>query len=200
MRKQEGFDYFVTHEDEDFHQFYETMHKPTMNSRYGEFARSVSQLDPSKNWLNARLIGVRNGDDLYRTNGAQNFVYHAILHWASNVGNIDVVDFQGCEPFLTKGTFQYKKRFATEAILPPNHFHDKRLLVQANVHSPAVRQYLIENPMLVIDDEDNLGAGYFFDEQNKPRLDLPYQCPGIGYHVLLDLDERAAATKKPMFT
>ncbi|MGB8956217.1 MAG: hypothetical protein WCC10_12665 [Tumebacillaceae bacterium] len=221
MRQQEGFDYFVTYEDADFDHFYDTMHKPTMNSRYGEFARSVekqtayetlfkkgllflvtqngepvsgsvSQFDKTKNWLNARLIGVRNGDDLYRTNGAQNFVYHAIIHWASNVGMIDVVDFQGCEPFLTKGTLQYKKRFATEAILPPNHFHDKRLLVQANLRSPSVRQFLIDNPMLVIDEADNIGAGYPFDQQSKPRLELPYQCPGIDYHVLIDLDEWAA--------
>jgi hypothetical protein len=217
-----AFAYRISHEDADFFRFYETMHRPTMQKRHGELARSVeintayetlfkkgllfqvtqdgvpvsgsvSQIDAGKNWLNTRLIGVLNGDEKYLDNGAQNFTYHAILHWACNVGGIDVVDFGGCEPFLTKGTFQHKKRFATEAILPPNQFHDVRMLLRANGRSPAVRDYLIDNPVMIVDENDNLGAGYFHDEERPPRLDIPYQCPGLDYHRLCSLSEPVLA-------
>lgn len=216
LKIKNNFSYFITNKDEDFFNFYKTMHKPTMDKRHGEFARSVeittayedifkkgllflitqndiivsgsvSQVDKEKNWLNTRLIGILNGDDQYRLNGAQNYVYHAILHWASTVGNINVVDFQGSEPFLTKGTFQYKKRFATEVILPPNKFYDKRLLVKANFKSDSIRNYFIDNPVMLVDKNDNLGVGYFYDNQHSPKLDIPYECPGFSYKKLIDI-------------
>lgn len=218
QKEQYNLDYYISYNDEDFFRFYDTMHKPTMDVRFGKFARSVerneayeqlfkkgllflvthdgvpisgsvSQIDKEKNWLNARLIGVLNGDSKYRKMGGQNYVYHSILHWACNEGNIDVVDFQGCEPFLTKGTFQYKKRFGTHAILPPNEFYDKRLLVKANFESDAVNEFLINNPVMLIDKDDNLGAGYFYNAKSEPRLDIPYNSPGFKYHRLIDIDK-----------
>ncbi|QCR30482.1 hypothetical protein [Priestia megaterium] len=215
--KKYNLDYFITHEESDYFNFYDTMHKPTMNNRFEGLARSVekykaldeifkqgllffvthegvpvsgsvSQIDKEKNWLNARLIGVLNGDSKYRNMGAQNFVYHSILHWACHEGGIDVVNFQGCEPFLTKGTFQYKKRFGTNAILPPNQLYNQRLLVQANFESRPVREFLINNPVMLVDEDNNLGAGYFYDHDNEPRLDIPYKCNGFKYEKLFDMD------------
>lgn len=214
-----GLKYFITKDEKDYFEFYESMHEPTMKIRYDGLARSVeknkafeeifkkgllflitsnglpvsgsvSQIDKNKNWLNARLIGVLDGDAKYRNIGAQNFVYHSILHWACHDGKIDVVDFQGCEPFLSKGTFQYKKRFGTSAILPPNEFYDKRLLVQINRKSSAVKNFFINNPVMLIDEQDNLGAGYFYDHNNEPKLEIPYKCNGFKYEKILNLDKR----------
>lgn len=217
QKEQYNLDYHVTYKDEDFFYFYDTIHKPTMDVRFGELARSVerneaftqlfkkgllfvvtyndipisgsvSQIDKEKNWLNARLIGVLEGDSKYREMGGQNHVYHSILHWACNEGKIDVVDFQGCEPFLTKGTFQYKKRFGTSAILPPNDFYNKRLLVKANFNLKAIRDFFINNPVMLINEKDELGAGYFYDIDIQPRLDIPYVCPGFEYHKLINVN------------
>ncbi|MUK64044.1 hypothetical protein [Aliivibrio fischeri] len=211
-----NFSFQVRHDNKSFFDFYKNMHKPTMNTRYGSFARSVniddafnnlfkkgvlfyinqngkpvsgsvSQIDIEKNWLNARLIGVLDGKDEYLANGAQNFVYHSIIDWACNDGKIDVVDFQGCEPFLTKGTFQYKKRFATEAILPPNFFYDKRVLLRFNKESMSVRNYLISNPIITINNNDIFSATYFEDISNNAKLDIPYFMPGIDNHKIVKI-------------
>jgi hypothetical protein len=217
MAMRDGFDFDVSRQDEDFYQFYRSMHVPTMHNRYGSHARSVeehqaysrlfkqgvlvrihfkgiwvagsvSQIDASTRTLNARLIGVREGAVEHRHSGAQNFVYHAILQWAASEPDIDYVDFQGCEPFLTKGTFQYKKRFATRAVIPDNLFGECRLLIRANRGSPSARQFLINNPWLGVGADGHLVAHYCFDREHGPRTDIPFRSDGIVQSVLIDLD------------
>ena len=213
----QGFHYNVSFEDHDFFEFYHSMHLPTMKSRYGDLARSVeekeayarlfkqavlfriydakewvagsvSQIDKSGRILNARLIGVKNGSGTYRVNGSQNFVYHSIIEWAANSLAIDYVDFQGCEPFLTKGTFQYKKRFGTRAVIPENNFGDWRLLIRMAALSPSVRYFLINNPLLIEAGCKSLKALYFYDANNVARLDIPFESSGIDGAVFRDLD------------
>jgi hypothetical protein len=213
----QGFKFDVSTEDEDFFSFYRSMHVPTMSARYGAFARSVqeqsayrdlfkqgvlfrihlneewvagsvSQIDWAARILNARLIGMKDGEALYRENGAQNFVYHAILEWASNQSSIDSVDFQGCEPFLSKGTFQYKKRFGAQAIIPGNTFGLMRILIRAPTLSAAARQFLINNPFIGLDAEGELQAQYFFDSYHEIRSDIPFDSKGIRSQVSHNLD------------
>lgn len=212
-----GFTYDVTLEDDLFYEFYRTMHVPTMHHRYGARARSVeertayetlfrrgvlvrvhkdgqwvagsvSHIDDATRTLNARLIGVLNGDDTWRTNGAQNFVYHALIDWAAH-HTIDQVDFQGCEPFLTKGTFQYKKRFGTRAVLPKNIFGSLRMLIRGQEFGPQIRRFLVDNPVIGESPNGDLIAQYFYDARHPARVDIPYQTPGLVAAASLDLDE-----------
>lgn len=214
----EGFKFDVSFEDEDFFSFYRSMHAPTMSARYGAFARSVqeqsayldlfkrgvlfrillnekwvagsvSQIDISTRTLNARLIGVKDGSVLFRANGAQNFVYHAILEWASNQSSIDCVDFQGCEPFLSKGTFQYKKRFGAKAVVPKNDFGQWRLLIRVPTLCASVRQFLVNNPLIGLDADGQLQAQYFFDADHEIRSDIPFASKGIHSQVSHNLDQ-----------
>jgi hypothetical protein len=218
----DGYSYDISHDDAHFHTFYRTMHAPTMNVRYGDRARSVEegkaletlfhagalfrifksgewvagsvgQIDAARRTLNSRLIGVLAGDDRFRLEGAQNYVYHAILDWAAGEASIDRVDFQGCEPFLTKGTFQYKKRFGTSAEIPDNRLGGLRLLIRARLERPAVREFLINNPVLVQNAAGELMANYFFDGRTPPRKDIPFASPGIVGAVFRDLDAVTAA-------
>ncbi|MFI1736994.1 hypothetical protein [Streptomyces sioyaensis] len=152
-------------------------------------AGSVSQIARERRTLNARLIGVKAGDDKYRTAGAQNFVYHAILDWAAGEDSIDTVEFQGCEPFLTKGTFQYKKRFGTTAVIPDNAFGRLRMLIRPKALTPSIRRFLANNPVLTDDSSGGLVAKYFFDQDNALRSDIPHSSPGITGNVAIDLDE-----------
>lgn len=215
---EQGFDFDVSLKDEDFFSFYRSMHVPTMSARYGRFARSVqeqaaymdlfkqgvlfrvhlndewvagsvSQIDESTHTLNARLIGVKGGAAIYRANGAQNFVYHTILEWASNQPFIDCVDFQGCEPFLSKGTFQYKKRFGAQAVVPDNSFGQWRLLIRVPTLCDSTRQFLINNPLIGLDTEGRLQAQYFFDADHQIRSDIPFISKGIHSQVTHNLDQ-----------
>ncbi|ASO21091.1 hypothetical protein FHR81_002059 [Actinoalloteichus hoggarensis] len=216
--EKDGFGYDVSHQDEHFFEFYRNMHVPTMHNRYGGNARSVaeekafrtlfregvlfrvhksgewvsgsvSQIDRRSRTLNARLIGVKAGDDRYRSAGAQNYVYHAILDWAAEADDIDIVDFQGCEPFLTKGTLQYKKRFGTTAIIPANIFGDLRMLIRLKSLTPSVRRFLVNNPVLAEGPDGSLVAKYFHDKANDLRSDIPHSSPGITGTSITDLDE-----------
>ena len=218
--RQDGFHYDVSNRDDDFRFFYNRMHRPTMARRYGMHARSVpedeafrdlfrkgvlfrilyrgtwvagsvSQVAPADRRLNARLIGVRDGDESYTRLGAQNFVYHSILDWATQQGSISEVDFQGCEPFLSKGTFQYKKRFGATARLPDNIFGSLRMVIRADLRRMSVRDFLVSNPYITMSDDKDLCAVYCFDSVRPPRLDLPYASPGIAGHRVLDLDALA---------
>lgn len=212
-----GFQFDVSIEDADFFSFYRTMHVPTMSARYGAFARSVeeqdafsslfkrgvlfrikmhadwvagsvSQIDLPARTLNARLIGMKDGSAVYRANGAQSFVYHSILEWASNQSSIDWVDFQGCEPFLSKGTFQYKKRFGAQAVIPENAFGQLRILIRVPSLCASVRKFLINNPLIGLDADGQLQAQYFFDADHEVRSDIPYASKGIYSQVSSNLD------------
>lgn len=214
----QGFEFDVSQNNEHFFDFYRSMHVPTMNIRYGCFARSVpeqaayldlfkrgalfrvhskgewvagsvSQIDESTRTLNARLIGVKNGSAVYLKNGAQNYVYHAILEWASNQPGIDCVDFQGCEPFLSKGTFQYKKRFGASTVVPDNSFGQWRLLIRARMLCASARHFLTNNPLIGLDAEGRLQAQYFFDAEHEARLDIPFASKGIHSEVMHNLDQ-----------
>lgn len=100
------------------------------------------------------------------------------------------MDFQGCEPFLTKGTFQYKKRFGSRAVIPDNVFGTLRMVLRANRLTRSVRDFLVSNPVL---DADGGGGGgltakYFHDRQRPLRRDIPCISAGITGMVAVDLD------------
>ncbi|MEW2434773.1 hypothetical protein AB0952_11400 [Streptomyces caniferus] len=217
----DGFSYDVSHRDEDFYEFYRTMHLPTMHTRYADRARSVEEdqayrtlfregvlfrvlrseewvagsvcrIDRESRTLNARLIGIKDGSDTLREAGAQTYIYYANLDWAACEDSIDTLDFQGCEPFLTKGTFQYKKRFGTTAVIPRNNvFGGLRMLIRPNALTPSVRRFLVNNPVMA---ESSFGGGeliakYFYDQDNALRSDILHNSPGITESVSINLDE-----------
>lgn len=150
-------------------------------------AGSVGQIDTLNKKMNSRLIGVLDGDYRYRADGSQNFVYHSILEWSCHEKFIDIVDFQGCEPFLTKGTFQYKKRFGTEACIPDNVFKELRLLLRVPNENSSAYKFIINNPLLNVDEDGVLFAQYFYDTKSSMRKDFPYACPGILYSKSIPL-------------
>ncbi|MFI2189862.1 hypothetical protein [Streptomyces sioyaensis] len=215
--ERDGFTYDVSNKDEHFFEFYRTMHMPTMQVRYADRARSVEeekafrtlfhegvlfrvhksgewvagsvcQIDRERRTLNARLIGIKAGSEEYRSAGAQTYIYYANLDWAAGEDSIDIVDFQGCEPFLTKGTFQYKKRFGTTAMIPDNIFGRLRMLIRPNSLTPSVRRFLVNNPVLAENSSGGLVAKYFFDQDNALRSDILHNSPGITEAVSIDLD------------
>ncbi|UQI45300.1 GNAT family N-acetyltransferase [Streptomyces sp. HU2014] len=198
-----------------FDHFYERMHLPTMRRRHGEATRSLSAAlayeclfrkgilfflveDGTRvagvlcargrhhRVLTMRLLGVLDGAEQYYADGAVRALTHFTLEWADAHG-FDHVDLSGCEPFLSKGIFQFKQRFHPECRLPDDHFGGKRLVLRVGRDTPRVRDLLVANPVIACGD-DGFEALYFHDADRPPRTDLAWRCPGVrrARHVPLD--------------
>ena len=138
--------------------------------------------------LVVRLAGVEaGGEEPYRS-GTYMAMYVLILQWAAEQG-LTRVDLSGCEPFLSKGIFQFKRKMHPEVTLPDNHFREKRLVLRVLRDTPEVRDLLTANPVLTSGTHGGLEAVYFHDPDRPARTDLRWQCPGVSSQRTLDLDE-----------
>jgi hypothetical protein len=199
-----------------FDVFYDGFYRPTMRMRHGErertetkdaayeclfrtgrmfaleqagerIAGALCHWDSGTGVLTLRLLGVAGGSQEHFDSGAFKAVYHFLIGWAAENG-VRRLDFQGTEPFLSKGTYQWKRRFGTRVILPPNHFGSKRLWLRVNRDTPAVRDFLAANPLLT-ESDGALEAVYFHDQTRPARVDYSAKSPGVGRLRHLDLDE-----------
>jgi hypothetical protein len=206
----------ATSDPADFAHFYHRFHLPTMRLRHGAATRSVDEStayerilrhgrlffvtqsgrrvagmlchwQPRGATLTLRLAGVLDGASEHYRSGALLATYLLLQEWAAGHG-VRRMDLSGCEPFLSKGIFQFKRKLHPEVVLPGNHFAHKRLWLQVRRDGPAVRDLLVANPVIVIG-ADGLEALYFHDRQRPPRLDLRWQGTTILRQRLVDLDE-----------
>ena len=200
-----------------FRFFYRQMHLPTMRSRHGERTRSepedsalVCLFRPgvlafatvngkrvagalchrSKDGatLTVRLLGVLDGAEEMYDIGALKALYHLLLEWAQGRG-FGQVDLGGTEAWLSPGLFQWKRRFAPRVVLAPNHLGRLRIWYHPRRDTPAVRDFLVANPVLEPTGDREFGAVYFHDEQRPARLDLAYACPNVRAHRTVHLDD-----------
>ncbi|WP_433338033.1 GNAT family N-acetyltransferase [Spirillospora sp. CA-294931] len=204
----------VAADEADFDFFYDRMHAPTMRRRHGDAARSVDRetarrclfgrgvlfflceegtrvagllcrREPGS--LTIRLAGVLDGADRLYQSGTYLALYVLTIEWASRNG-VATVDLSGCEPFLSKGIFQFKRKLHPQIVPPKNHFARKRLWLHVRRDRPAVRDFLVANPLLLPADGGGLTALYFHDRDRPAQLGLRWQCPGVAGHLLADLD------------
>ncbi len=200
----------------DFEEFYERFHRPTMLTRHGEATRSLDKttayervfrhgallyviengqrvagmlcrFGPSAGEITLRLAGVMDGAEKHYRSGVFMSLYILLQEWASDHG-LFRMDLSGCEPFLSKGIFQFKRKLHPEVVLPRDHFRAKRLWLRAQRDTPAIRDFLAANPVIAHTPR-GLEAVYFHDDRRPPRLDLRWQTPGISGCRLVDLDE-----------
>ncbi|MEV0981881.1 hypothetical protein [Streptomyces sp. NPDC049915] len=204
--------------DADFDHFYDAIHLPTMRLRHGASTRSMDKdmaracllrrgmllflregdrrvagmlcrYGPAPDTLTLRLAGVLDGAQEHYAHGALAALYPALIDWASRHG-VRRLDLSGCEPFVSKGIFQFKRKFHPRVELPRTHFRDKRLWLSVRRDTPAVRNFLVANPVLA---EDPAAPGrwqalYFHDAERPPRRSLPWQCPNVTAARDIDLD------------
>ncbi|MBB5119414.1 hypothetical protein AF335_20640 [Streptomyces eurocidicus] len=197
-----------------FDHFYQRMHLPTMRRRHGDATRGLPAglayeclfrrgilfflvEDGTRvagvlcaltrpRVLTMRLLGVLGGAERHYADGAVRALTHFALEWAEAHG-FSHVDLSGCEPFLSKGIFQFKQRFHPECRLPDDHFGGKRLVLRVLRDTPAVRDLLVANPVLACGD-DGLEALYPHDADRPPRTELAWRCPGVRRARHLPLD------------
>jgi len=219
-----GYTYTVSTDEAEFLDFYDRMYAPTMEHRPGDSARSVArpealklfregmlvlvrkggiiqsgiacQIVRDRSLINARLLGVPGGDAAYFADGATTTAYHFLLEWAAGE-QYSWVDFQGCEPFLRKGTFQAKSRLGAALSHASGELASKQLKVTVVRDSPSVRAFLAGNPVVLVDEDGNLGVGYFWDGDHPPQRDVPAAKNGVHFTREINLDiflARAAAS------
>ncbi|OKK21981.1 hypothetical protein AMK16_01690 [Streptomyces sp. CB00455] len=216
---------------EAFDFFYRTMHAPTMRRRHGDRSRSenpavarhailrqgtlmfvtsggvrvagvLCHWSRDRRTLTTRLLGVRDGAQKHYDEGAFKAVYHLLLRWAAE-NRVEHVDFFGTEAFLSKGIFQWKRKFGPRVTLPPNHFSDKRIRLYVRRDTPPTRDFLVANPLLGIEPGPHGPHGpllvptYFTDSTRPPRSDISARCPGLPEPRLVDLDAFLAPLATP---
>jgi hypothetical protein len=199
-----------------FDYFYQHIYRATMARRHGErervetetasyeclfrsgllFALSMDgkrvaghlcHWNPRTRVLTSRLLGVVDGAAEYYAAGALKVIHFLLIRWAGTHG-VRQLDFQGTEPFLSKGTFQLKRLFGTRLLLPPNHFGHKRLWLHVRRDTPAVRDFLVSNPFLAESADGLLEAVYFYDDERAAREDYRSNSPGVQRARTVSLD------------
>lgn len=213
-----GYSYELSYDEADFEFFYDRMHAPTMRARHQDKARMPGRQDALEELfrngflffvlanggrvagvlcqveadiVNARLAGWMDGDPLHLKREAFRTATHFLIGWCRSAG-FRLIDFQGCESFLTKGTYQSKRRLGTTTVLPPGVFGEMRVQLLAARDSAAVRDILVSQPPIVIDQSGRLGAAYFYDAVRPARTDIPFRCDGMEFARLVNLDEYLA--------
>lgn len=200
----------------DFAYFYDRFHQPTMRHRHGPATRSVDRQTayeqlfrrgvlffvtqggrpvsgllcrwgPTRADLTLRLAGVLDADEEHYRSGVYMASYILLQEWAARHG-VRRLDLSGCEPFLSKGIFQFKRKLHPAVIRPDNHFGGKRLWLHVRRDRPEVRDFLVANPLIGEGGDGRLEAVYFHDDHRPPRLDLRWQGTTITRQRLIDLD------------
>jgi len=221
-----GYRYEISHLDADFFSFYDRMYLPTMAVRHGSGARavgreeakrvlfdrghlmlvysadravggSVNHLNARQRQVDARLVGVLDGHEPLLREGVVKTLGAFVLEWASAHG-YSTVDFQGCEPFLGKGTFQAKVDLGAGAVLPPPPLRDRSLWLSVRRDTPAVRDLLVAHPVIVLDKDDQIGAAYFYDPSRAARWDIRHGRKGFRFERLIEMTEFLRACAKSL--
>jgi hypothetical protein len=207
----------IATDDASFEHFYDRMHLPTMQVRHGRRTRSESRerarhclfrtgvlafavVDGERvagalchrsrhgTTITLRLVGVLDGAREHYDAGALKILYHLLFGWAHASG-IRHVDLGGMEAWISRGTFRWKRRFSPRLVLAPNHLGRLRVWWHARRDTPAVRDFLVANPVFEVVGDTGLRAVYFHDDERPARHDLGFSCVNVQQVRTIHLDE-----------
>jgi len=184
-----GYEYEISHSEQDFETFYTEMYLPTMLEKHKEMVAPVpfqearvyfrhgllflvkrdgiwvsgGVCQPQQGTVNFKLLGVKNADQQLVHQGAQAAVYYAVIRWANQEG-FEAVNFEGCRSYMT-GLFEYKRKWGTSIGIPPRQY--EQIWIRAQRLTPASRQFLIDNPCIIVDEEGRLHALVVTDDADS---------------------------------
>lgn len=205
--KKYGYQYTVSHSKADLEMFYNTMYLPTMQKRHGKLAANISRAEAYQllrhgmlflvkrdgvyvsgglclvqdGILRFREMGVLNGNQQLMREGAVGAMNYLRICWAHKEG-CRGVNFGECWPFLS-GIFQSKRKWGTEVSIPP-HEH-KQIWISVRRDTPAVSQFLQENPCVIINGQGQLhglvvtGNPAAITAQQEAKWRKQYATPGL---------------------
>jgi len=185
-----GYEYELSNRDADFEIFFHEMYRPSMRTRHGQQAHLIPYEKAYRTFKNGVLFlvkregncvssglcdiarepgvvhflmeGVRQGDPQLLKEGAQSTLYYAITRWANEHG-YETVDFEATEPFLKKGILQHKRKWGLMVQVKS----PKRIWLKIHRSTPAVDQFVQENPCIIIDKQAELQGLFFTDEPDN---------------------------------
>ena len=206
----------VDNSTEWFDEFFDEMYLPTMRARHHERARVEGRLSAYQNifksgipfylsrndekvaghfchlsrrtgTLTSRLLGVRDGSQNHYNDDIVKIMYVEMTKWACANNVVRLFDLQGSEGFLSKPTYQMKRRLGGKVSLPPNHFSDKRLAVTVVRDTPAIRKFLSANPSLQMHGPV-LRPTFYADAENKTPQRFSRPGRGTSPATTVDMD------------
>jgi hypothetical protein len=135
---------------------------------------------------NARLVGWLDGDEVHLRREALKTANHFLLDWARDTG-FRRVDFQGFEPFLSKGTYQSKRHLGVRLVSAPPPMDRLAVWLYAAGDSVAARDFLVANPP-VLSAAEGFRPCYFHDRTRPVRADIGYGGDGLTDVMYVDMD------------
>lgn len=173
-----GYEYEISHNKTDVTMFYRDMYVPTMQKRHGDLAALLPKQEAYQLmrhgclfltkrdgtyvagglchvWqgiLEFKEMGVLNGDKQLMREGAVGAMNYLRIRWAHQQ-KFQGVNLGTCWPYLS-GIFRSKRKWGATVSIPP-HEH-KRIWIRIQRSTPAVSQFLRENPCVIVDGEQQL--------------------------------------------
>lgn len=213
LTRKYGYEYEISHHEKDFEMFYKDMYLPTISDRHGELA-SITPITESLRYFrhgfllmvkrDGRFVsaglctmrqkmvslaetGVIDGDFQLTREGAVASIYYFLVQWAHQQG-LHSVSFGGCWPFLNDGIFQFKRKWGTTVRVSPRE--NKRIWIKVHRDTPAVRQFLRENPCVLLGKEGELQGLMVTDNGNevtpeeRAAWEKRYETPGLSGFII----------------
>jgi hypothetical protein len=213
-----GYDYCVSHDEQSFDMFYQTMYLPTLLAKYDKLA-SPTPVEQARQYLrhgllvlikrdgqyvsgslcsiqretiSPRLIGVINADKQLIKEGAQGAAYYAMIHWANQQG-FSNFDFGSCWPYM-ESVMYYKRKWGAAASIASRH-DSKRIWIKVQRNTPAVFRFLSANPGVIIDQKGELRVLIVTEDPSKSldevhmRWDKFYAMPGISGPLICTVED-----------
>ena len=219
MRKY-GYEYHVSCASQDFEEFYHQMYLPTTGDRHGElsFPKSVGEaylffrrgwlfrVERGGDWVSgvvchpqgdvllATTSGVKNGDAQLVHDGATAATYYAAIHWANQHG-YKAVNFLGSGARLSGGLFQHKRKWGSTVSVSPN-LH-RQIWIRVRQITPAVSQFLKENPLITVDRDGELHGLIMVDDpssvsaETRKEWEKSYATPGLSSLIVRSVSSLA---------
>jgi hypothetical protein len=218
-----GYEYDRSQDRRDFEKFYHQMYLPTMEDRHGELASPMSigaayqyfrygwlirvkregewvsgmVCYPQQKVLIAQILGVKDADAQLTREGAVSALYYAAIHWANRRG-YEAVNFLGTDPYMDTGWFQHKRKWGAAVSIPPD-LH-RQIWIGVRRDTPAVSQFLKENPFVVVDRDGDLHGLIIVDDphnvsaETRQEWEKRYVTPGLRSLLIRSVSDFAAGS------
>jgi hypothetical protein len=147
--------------------------------------------------VNFIIMGVLNGNQQLMKEGVVGALNCLRIEWANQQG-YRAVNFLGSGARLSSGLFQHKRKWGTTVSIPPN-LH-RLIWINIRRNTPAVSQFLKDNPFIVVDREGRLHGQIIVDDphnvsaETKHEWEKHYATPGLSSLIIRSAGNFAKAS------
>jgi hypothetical protein len=199
--------------------FYDSMYRPLIETRYadapvytppftffkllhmigyqlllvkdekGDFVSGI-YFHVKRNEVFCRYLGVINGELELIRKGAESALYCFLMDYAKDQ-KVNVLDFGGARPFFNDGLFLYKRKWGMKVV--PSDFVKEIFGLRMVNESEQLKQFLIQNPFIGINEKNELIGYVFVDKKTfrdamSAQFEKRFQTPGVNEVRFIKLD------------